>query len=906
MLSADSVLITALGYVAVLLGLAFTADRLAKAGKLGLVQSPVIYTLSISVYCTSWTFYGAVGSAARNGIEFVTIYLGPTLVFIGWWYLLRKMVRIGRTNRISSIADLISSRYGKSNALAVLVTVLAVIGTTPYIALQLKAVTSSFQIVSNASVGAGLGIAGSAGQDVTAFWLAVGLAAFTIVFGTRNIDANERHPGVVAAIAFEALVKLFALLAVGVFVVWGIAGGLPAVFDTSEARHLLEREDPFGSRWLTLTFLAGAAVLCLPRQFQVTVVENGDERHLQTASWLFPLYLFLISLFILPIAIVGLNHLPPGANPDMFVLTLPMAEGQDWLALLAFIGGFSSATSMVIVASIALSIMISNHIVMPIALRWPRTGRDESGDVRQLLLNSRRVSICVVLLLGFLYYRLSANSDALAAMGLIAFAAVAQLLPPMIAGMYWRAATAKGAIAGLGAGFLLWAYTLLLPSFAADGNRVSAWVADGAFGWSLLKPQALLGLSGMDPLVHAIYWSLSANVLLLVGVSLFTQRSPLERLQSALFVDVFRNPAQRESRVLVRTAAIDDLYILAQRILGTESAYHLFRAAAGRQGESGNMPRPDPSFIAALEREFAGSVGGASARVMIGQVASGETISLPEIIGMIDETQQVIEYSHELELKSRELEATAAQLRTANQRLRQLDTEKDDFLSQVSHELRTPMTSIRSFSDVLMNGKDIAPEQAKRFLKIIQEESLRLTRLLDEILDLGHLERGGMTWELMAFDPQDAIIRALEACEGLAREAGCHVRQGQMGRGQRGSPFLVRANMDRLCQVLINLISNAIKYNSGPNPSVTVSSRIVAQEIQVLVQDNGPGIGVEDQHRLFSKFFRGSRQQSEGGAGLGLAISAEIMHQLGGRLKLVHSSEQGSCFAAILPLVVEN
>lgn len=897
MLSVDSVLLTALAYVALLFGLAFAADRLAKAGRLGLVQSPIIYTLSISVYCTSWTFYGAVGSAARNGIEFVTIYLGPTLVFIGWWYLLRKMVRIGRTNRISSIADLISSRYGKSNALAVLVTVLAVIGTTPYIALQLKAVTSSFQIVSNASAGAGLGIAVGGGQDVTALWLAAGLAAFTIVFGTRNIDANERHPGVVAAIAFEALVKLVALLAVGIFVVWGVAGGIPAVFDTPEAKLLLEREDPFGSRWLTLTFLAGAAVLCLPRQFQVTVVENGDERHLQTASWLFPLYLFLISLFILPIAIVGLNYLPPGANPDMFVLTLPMAEGQDWLALLAFIGGFSSATSMVIVASIALSIMISNHIVMPIVLRWPRSRADESGDVRQLLLNSRRVSICVVLLLGFLYYRLSANSDALAAMGLIAFAAVAQLLPPMIAGMYWRAATAKGAIAGLAAGFVLWAYTLLLPSFAADGNWVTGWVAEGAFGSSLLKPRALLGLDGLDPLVHAIYWSLSANVLLLVGVSLFTQRSPLERLQSALFVDVFRNPAQHESRVLVRTAAIDDLYILAQRILGADAAYHLFRAAARRQGEPGSLPRPDAAFIAALEREFAGSVGGASARVMIGQVASGETISLHEIIGMIDETQQVIEYSHELELKSRELEATAAQLRAANERLRLLDGEKDDFLSQVSHELRTPMTSIRSFSDVLMHEHDIEPEQAKRFLKIIQDESLRLTRLLDEILDLSHLERGGVSWEMAMLEPKDAIVRALESCEGLAREAGTSIKHVP-----NDTPALVRANMDRLCQVLINLISNAIKYNSNASPAVTVSSAIDGAEYRVLIEDNGPGIALADRQRLFSKFFRGSRQQAQGGAGLGLAISWEIMRHFGGRLELVYSSDRGSGFALVLPL----
>ncbi|MCA8929235.1 MAG: sodium:solute symporter, partial [Alphaproteobacteria bacterium] len=821
------------------------------------------------------------------------------LVFIGWWYLLRKMVRIGRTHRISSIADLISSRFGKSNTLAVLVTLLAVLGTTPYIALQLKAVTSSFQIVSNAHPEALLGISAGEGEAVPAFWLAVGLAVFTILFGTRNIDANERHPGVVAAIAFEALVKLVALLAVGVFVVFAIGGGLPEVFSSPEARAVLAREDPFGSRWLTLTFLAAAAIICLPRQFQITVVENANERHLATASWLFPAYLVLMCLFTLPIAIVGLGHLPDGANPDMFVLTLPMAAGADWLALLTFIGGFSSATSMVIVASIALSIMISNHIVMPLALRLPRHRVDESGDVRSLLLNARRVAIGMVMLLGFLYYQVTANQPALAAMGLIAFAGVAQFLPAIVIGLYWRGATAKGAVAGLSAGFLVWAYTLLLPNFAVHGNWVADLVADGPFGLVWLRPNALLGLSHLDPLVHAVYWSLSANVALLVGVSLFSQRAPLERLQSALFVDVFRNPAQHESRALVRTAAIDDLFVLTQRILGADEALRLFQAAARRQGVPGNLPRPDAAFIGALERQLAGSIGAASARVMIGQVASGETISMNEIVRMIDETQQVIEYSHELEVKSRELERTAAQLRAANLRLRQLDHEKDDFLSQVSHELRTPMTSIRSFSDVLINADDIPPAQAKRFLTIIQEESLRLTRLLDEILDLSHLEKGERALELEALNPEDAVGRALAACEGLARQLRVNVDH-LPGAGD----VQVRAHIDRLEQVLVNLIANAIKYNTNPNPLVVVSSQIEGTEYRVLVEDNGPGIAEADRPKLFTKFARGWQRVEQGraGAGLGLAISWEIMKQFDGRLELLRSSERGSTFAIALPL----
>ena len=363
MLSANLLLVVCLAYVLFLFVVAYTVDRRAREGRSKWLQSPVIYTLSLSVYCTSWTFYGAVGSAARNGLEFVTIYLGPTIVFIGWWWLLRKLVRIARVHRITSIADLISSRYGKSTALAVIVTLIAVIGTTPYIALQLKALTTSFQVA-----GAAAGIENNSGglsSYASGFWIAVGMAVFTILFGTRNLDANERHHGVVAAIAVESVVKLFALIAVGVFVVFHIGGGPTEIFNNLP-KNVLHEENLFSLRWIALTFLSATAIICLPRQFQVTVVENVDESHLATASWMFPLYLMLISLFILPIAVVGLTVLPAGSNPDMFVLTLPLAANQDALALFAILGGFSSATSMVIVASIALSTMVSNHIVLPI------------------------------------------------------------------------------------------------------------------------------------------------------------------------------------------------------------------------------------------------------------------------------------------------------------------------------------------------------------------------------------------------------------------------------------------------------------------------------------------------------------------------------------------------------------
>ena len=467
MLSANFVLAVALAYVAVLFVVAFLGDRRARLGRLGWLQSPLTYTLSISIYCTSWTFYGAVGSAARSGLEFITIYLGPTIVFVGWWLLLRKLVRIGQIHRITSIADMISSRYGKSASLAALVTLIAVAASTPYIALQLKAVTTSFQVISGSGPAALSGLYSARPNFQLAFWIAAGMAVFTILFGTRNIDANERHHGVVAAIAVEAVVKLVAMLAVGMLVVWGIGGSPGAIFQRMP-EGMLHSDEVFGPRWATLLFLAGTAVICLPRQFQVTVVEATDERHLRTASWMFPLYLLLISLFVLPIAVAGLAFLPADANPDMFMITLPMWAGHDAVALLAFLGGFSAATSMVIVAAIALSTMVSNHIILPIALRLPWVSLNASGDMRRWLLASRRVSIGLILLLAFLYFRLSGRFNPLASIGLTAFAGAAQLLPCLVGGLFWRQATTRGALAGLGVGALLWAYTLVLPGFRGE------------------------------------------------------------------------------------------------------------------------------------------------------------------------------------------------------------------------------------------------------------------------------------------------------------------------------------------------------------------------------------------------------------------------------------------------------
>jgi len=874
-------------YVAFLFLVAFAAERAAMQGKGGWLRSPLVYTLSLSIYCTAWTFYGAVGYAARSGLEYLTIYIGPTLVMVGWWWILRKLVRIGRTQRVTSIADMISSRYGKSNLLAVGVTILAVIGTTPYIALQLQSVTVSFEVFSDAYDAT----MPSGGQESNALLVAAGLALFTIVFGTRNLDVNERHHGVVMAIAVEAVVKLFALLAVGVFVVWGIGGGVSDILQRIDASKIGAWQVE-GDRWATLIFLSAAAFLCLPRMFQVMVVENDNEDHLRTASWAFPAYLMVMSLFVVPIAVVGLDLLPAGSNPDFFVLTVPLATGNDTLAMLSFLGGFSSATSMVIVAALALSTMVSNHIVMPIWLNTSVGGATVSGDVRNVVLLSRRISIAAVVTLGYLYYRISGGGTALASIGLISFAGVAQFLPVLIGGIFWRGATRPGAFSGLTVGFVIWAYTLLLPSFG--GGMISdSLVAHGPFGIGWLRPQAFFGISGMDPLVHAVFWSILLNAMTFFVVSLIGFPSPVERLQGAQFVNVFDHSTtlQGWSGDMVQS---EDLMIMAQRILGAREAQALFEREAKHQGVSGVLPEPSPEFLQVLERELSGSVGVATAHAMVEQIVGGTSVSVEDLMAVADETAQIMEHSSQLEAKSQELSRTARQLRQANEKLTQISEQKDAFLSQVSHELRTPMTSIRAFSEILRDTDKLSAAEQTKYSTIIHDEALRLTRLLDDLLDLSVLENGQVSLNV-----QTGKLEALLDHSVATALTGSGTDILRVRRQRSEERIALSTDLDRLSQVFINLIGNAQKYCDAEHPELRIEVGVSDGRVVVDFIDNGTGISKEDQAVVFEKFARVGVQRASG-AGLGLAICREIMTRLGGSVSYL-PGQGGAAFRVSLP-----
>lgn len=909
MLPASLIVGTSFVYLLLLFAVAYFGDRRADQGR-SVIANPWIYGLSLGVYCTAWTYFGSVGRAASSGIWFLPIYLGPTLGLTLSWLVVLKMIRISRTYRVTSIADFIASRYGKSQLLGGLVTVIAVVGTVPYIALQLKAISSGYAVLSGSGGSSGALPQGSWLGDST-LYLALTLAAFTILFGTRHLDTTERHEGMVAAIAFESVVKLAAFLAVGAYVTFSVYDGFGDLYARAQADAdlaALLRFDGAGRAgyggWFTLVLLAMLSVIFLPRQFQIAVVENVNEQHLRRATWLLPAYLLAINVFVLPIALGGLMHFGRGAfDPDTFVLTLPLAHDQRALALLVFIGGLSAATGMVIVETIALSTMVCNDLVMPLLLRHPGLTGGSVRDLGGLLLGIRRGAIVAVLILGYVYFRLAGEVYALVSIGLISFAAVAQFAPAMLGGMYWRGGTREGALAGLLAGFLVWGYTLLLPSFVKSGWVDAGVLEHGLFGLWWLRPEQLFGMGGLDNLSHAMFWSMLANIGCYVGVSLLRAPNAVEAGQAALFVDVFRRGTAQPTSFWRGAAEVDDLLPLVARFLGWRRTREAFAAYARSRGLEGvEQLRADADLVHFAETLLAGAIGSASARVMVSTVVQEERLGLDAVMNILDEASQVRAYSHQLEEKSRALEVATAELRAANEQLKEFDRLKDDFMSSVTHELRTPLTSIRALSEMLFDDPRIALDDRKRFLGIIVSEAERLTRLVNQVLDMAKIESGHAEWHNTEVDMGALARHAIETTARLFSERGARVTL----ECPDGVPLL-RGDRDRLLQVLLNLLSNAAKFVPPEGGEVRLRIGYDDDQIRVDVSDNGAGISPEQQAVIFEKFRQGGDARARPqGTGLGLPISRQIVEHYGGRLWVESQPGAGATFSFVLPRLTEG
>lgn len=1079
MLTVWGILSVAIIYILGLFTIAYYVDRKARAGR-SLIDSPVIYSLSLAVYCTSWTFYGSVGRAVASGVGFLPIYLGPTLMAILWWFVLRKTVRIAKANNITSIADFLGSRYGQSVLLGAVVAVITVVGITPYIALQLKAISQTFDALLRFPT-VTTDLIPSASRPFyadTAFGAALILTLFVIMFGARDLDSSRRHEGLVATIAFESLVKLVAFLAVGIFVTYWIYGGFIDIFarvsHLPEYTHMLGGDPAFSyGDWTALTWLSMMAILFLPRQFHMAVIANTRERHIKTAMWMFPVYLLLINAFVLPIAFGGLLTFPgaPVAAADYFVLTLPMIHQHQWLTLFVFIGGISAATAMVIVESIALSTMILNNLVVPCLVR-----RGMTRDISGLLINSKRLAIALTIFLGYTYYHLIGESYTLVNIGLISFAAVAQFAPAFFGGLYWRHATKHGALAGLGAGFLTWFYTLLLPSFVRSGWLPERLLTAGPFGFSWLRPEQLFGVEGLGSWSHTVFWSLAFNVTAFALVSLYTRVTPLEAAQASRFVDVFgTGPVRPPLPVGRQGLTLEQLEDLVAKFVGREKAQEAFQTFFAQRGILDTHAPTETDRREAIrftERTLSGAVGTASAQAIMEGLGDAPTGRFEIIFDVFGKVSRSLEQSREdlqrrvrelsllneatrriastlepqrmmdgvvelltrefafdlliirlydpdgrLRIKShaglpagvdlsagdpvspdtyfgecflnrrmivvedatqirkplvlptpeapaprsfvhapiaieerplgvltaysstervyfspeflqlfrtlavqlglgirnaqlyrelgdlsRELEAKVrqrtAELEEANRRLQELDRLKSNFVSTVSHELRTPLTSIRSLSESLLSSHGIPRERQEQFLAIIVEESQRLSRMINQLLDLSRIEAGKMEWRMEPLDLGAVVAHAVQTNRALFDEKGIDLVSNQSDEGPK-----VLADRDKIIQVLTNLLSNAAKF-TPTGGRVWVRTFLENGWVAVEVEDTGIGIPPEQIDKIFEKF----RQVGDTliakpeGAGLGLPISREIVEHHGGSFTVRSTPGQGSSFRVVLPL----
>jgi Na+/proline symporter/nitrogen-specific signal transduction histidine kinase len=906
-MSLGLIIACSLAYVALLFLIAWWIDRRAGQGR-SFVSSPYSYALSLAVYCTAWTFFGSVGRAATSGLSFLGVYIGPTLFAPLWYLLLQKMIAISKNQRITSVADFIASRYGKNTGIGVLVTVMVILGIIPYIALQLKAVTFGIETLTH--FGRSTPAEPPHFWQNAAFWVTVAMAIFAAIFGARKLDPNERHEGLVAAIAFESIVKLAAFVLVGAFVTYWMFDGFDDLFVRAQTHAETAPLFSFSMKGITpllstiaLSFLA---IVLLPRQFHMAVVENTSRRYVAKAMWIFPLYLVVINIFVLPIALAGRLLFSADVNPDTFVLSLPLVHGHTGLALAAFIGGFSAATGMIVVEVTALSLMLSNHIVLPLLIRAKGFAAKRvlvDGEAR--ILDVRRVSILFLLFLAYLYQRSIGAGYDLVSVGLMSFTAVAQLAPAAIGGMYWKRATRQGARAGLVAGFVLWAYCLPLPALAQAGWLPRDFIDRGLFGIALLKPQALFGLSGLDPITHAAFWSLLVNSWLYAIVSINTRPATLDLTQADLFVNIDKYIGGQDYDVIRREATMSDLRQLLIRFLG-EARARLLLAEFEQQNDMrlGERQIAPPELISFAENHLAGALGSASARLVMDTVAKEEPVTLQEVMQLLDQTREAVEHSRLMEAKNEELNTLTRQLTEANEQLKALDRLQASFITTVTHELRTPVTSIKSLSHILLDyHRELSDERLREYLQIVATESDRIGRLINQVLDIEKIEAEGQPPHPEPLDLAALLRETLHNLQAVFADANVRIEAALPDDAVR-----VRGDRDRLIQVLVNLLSNGCKFCDPRGGVLEVSVQSAGAVAILRVKDNGAGIPERYQELIFDKFtqLQHATNGKPKGTGLGLYITKTIVEQHGGAIRVASRPGEGAEFVVTLPLLPDE
>lgn len=855
-------------YLALLFFIAFWAE---KRKSNFWAKNPYVYSLSLAVYCTAWTYYGSIGVAANQGLEYLAIYIGPIIIIPAWIVINSKIIRISRVNKISSIADFISLRYGNSRSFGAIISVVCILAIIPYIGLQIKAISDTFHLVTKSENPNNI-------FTDTATYVVLLIAIFSSYYGTRYVDASEKRLGIISAVAVESFLKLIFFVILGIFVTYGIFNGFDDIYEKAKNLPEFTQRNSFNGlegsfNWMLTSMLSMTAIFLLPRQFHTTIIENRKENHLKTAIWVFPLYLLIFNFFVFPIAWGGkILFLGQNVNPELFPILIPQKFGSILISVIVFLGGLSASISMIIISSVTLSIMLSNNVIIPYG--WIDTFKTKNDTFNNKnIVNIRKVSIFLLIITAFVFYKYLILESSLFSVGLVSFVLIAQLAPSFFGAIFWRRGTYTGAVIGLILGILICYINLIIPQYLKAINPELA-----INQYRILQ---FFKIPYLETIPQVFFWSLLANATVFTIISVSSKGNYRERNYAEIYVDINRYIQNHEGAYIWKGKAnVSDIRKILVKFLGdkkTKQALKIFNLKYNIDDENDTA---DSRFIKFSENLLSGRIGTASAKILIEGVTKEDKISLPEVLKILEESKENITLNRKLTEQSRQLRRLSDDLRSANSSLIEKDKQKDDFLDSVTHELRTPITAIRAAGEILLDDDDIPVEIKKDFLENIISESDRLNEIINDILYLDKLESGTIKLNINKNNIIDTYHKALKPIYHLIQQKNIH--HSEINLLNDNEFYYDEA---RIIQVFQNILGNAYKFTEESG-MIQVKFQEKDNLLKIGIFNTGKKIPDEDIDLIFDKFYQSKHQniRKPVGTGLGLAICKKIIDAHQGKI----------------------